>query len=51
MFNILNNQGNANQNNPEFHLRPFRMAKITQMTDMLVRMWNKRNNTPLLVGV
>jgi hypothetical protein len=28
MFNILNHQGNANQNNPEFHLTPVRIAKI-----------------------
>jgi hypothetical protein len=28
MFKILNHQGNANQNNPEIHLTPFRMTKI-----------------------
>jgi hypothetical protein len=33
MFNIHNHQGNENQNNPEIHLTPFRMAKIeTQVT-------------------
>jgi hypothetical protein len=33
MFNILNHQGNANQNNPEFHLTPVRMAKIKNSGD------------------
>jgi hypothetical protein len=28
MFNILNHQGNANQNTLRFHLTPVRMAKI-----------------------
>ena len=28
MFNILSHHGNANQNNPEIHLIPFRMPKI-----------------------
>jgi len=28
MFKILSHQGNANQNNPEIHLTPIRIAKI-----------------------
>ena len=33
MFNILNHQGNANQNNLRFHLIPVRMAKIKTSGD------------------
>jgi len=33
MFNILSHQGNANQNNPEFHLIPVRIAKIKNSGD------------------
>jgi DNA polymerase III psi subunit len=32
-----------------FHLTPVKMAKIK--TQMLVRMWRKRNTPPLLVGL
>jgi hypothetical protein len=51
MFNILNHQGNENQNKPEIYLTPVRMAKIkTQVTQILERMWKERNTPPLLVG-
>jgi hypothetical protein len=33
MFNILNHQRNANQNNPEMHLTSVRMAKIKNSGD------------------
>jgi hypothetical protein len=33
MFNILNQQGNANQNNLEIPLTPVRMAKIKNSGD------------------
>ena len=33
MFNILNHQGNANQNNPEIPPTPVRMAKIKNSGD------------------
>jgi hypothetical protein len=33
MFHILNHQGNANQNVPEIHLTPVRMAKIKNSGD------------------
>jgi hypothetical protein len=51
MFNILNHQGNANQNNLE--ILPVRMAKkkIFREKQMLVRIWRKWNTPPLLVGL
>jgi hypothetical protein len=33
MFNILNHQGNANSNNPHFHLTPIRMTNIKNSGD------------------
>jgi hypothetical protein len=42
MFNILNHQGNANQKNPEIP---------PHTSQMLARMWRKRNTPPLLVGL
>jgi hypothetical protein len=33
MFNILNHQVNANQNNTEIHLTPLRMVKIKNSGD------------------
>jgi hypothetical protein len=39
MFNILNHQGNTNQNNPKFHITPFKMAKIKTSVDS--RCWRE----------
>jgi hypothetical protein len=53
MFNILNHQGNSNQNNPEIlpHIL-VRMAKIKKSghSSMLARMWRKGDTPPLLLG-
>ena len=34
-----------------FHLTTVKMAKIKNLSDILVRMWRKRNTPPLLVGL
>ena len=52
MFNILNNQGNANQSNPEFYVTLVRMAKMKNSRHS--RCWQEcgeRNTPPLLVGL
>jgi hypothetical protein len=46
MFNILNHQGNANQNNPEIYLTPVRMAKIKNSHDS--RCWRGRGESGTL---
>jgi hypothetical protein len=48
MFNILNHQGNANQDNPEIppHTSQNDQDKKFRYQQMLARMWRKRN-TPL----
>jgi hypothetical protein len=53
MFNILNHQGNPNQNNPEIPPHTRQMAKKQKLRgqQMMVRMWRNRNTSPLLVGL
>jgi hypothetical protein len=53
MFNILNHQGNANQNNPEIPPHTSQNCKDQnfRQQQMLARMWRKRNTPPLLVGL
>ena len=34
-----------------FHVTPIRMDKFKKSSDMLVKMWDKGNTPPLLVGV
>jgi hypothetical protein len=36
MFRFLSEKVNANQNDPRFHLTPFRMAKIKTSGDSIV---------------
>ena len=53
MFNILNHQGNANQNNPEIqpHTSQNGQDQNLRGQQMLARIWRKRNTPPLLVGL
>ena len=49
MFNVLSNQGNANQNNSEF---PYYIQKIKKLKwQHMLAMWSKGNSSSLLVGV
>jgi hypothetical protein len=53
MFNILNPQGNANQNDSE--IPPYTsynsLEEKFKQPHMLARKWNKGNTSPLLMGV
>ena len=52
MFNILSLQGIANQNNPEIHLIPVRMAKIKISGDS--RYWQEceeREHSSIVGGI
>ena len=51
MFNILNHQGNTNQNNPEISHHTSQNGKDQKLRtqQMLEGMWRKRNTPPLLV--
>ena len=53
MFNILNHQGNAIQNNHEFQTHNSQNGKVRKLRgqQMLDMMWRKRNTPPLLVGL
>ena len=53
LFNILNHQGNANQNNLEIppHISQSGWDQKFRWQQMLVRMWRKRNTPPLLMGL
>jgi hypothetical protein len=53
MLNILNHQGNANQNNPEIspHINQNDWDQKFRWQQMLARMWRKRNPPPLLMGL
>ena len=55
MLNITHYQRNANQNQIEYHLMPFRMAIIKKSTKkkkkMLERVQRKGNPSTLLVGM
>ena len=46
MFNILSHHGNENQNIPEIHLTPVRMAKIKKKPKNQKTNNNNNNNTP-----
>jgi hypothetical protein len=53
MFNIFSHKRNANQNDPEFHIKPIRMAKIkiqvSAHADKDVK--KEKHALPLLVGL
>ena len=51
MVNILSNEGNANQSNPEIPLYTNQNGqnKNLKWQHMLAKMWRKRNTLPLLV--
>jgi hypothetical protein len=53
MFNILNHQGNANQNNLEIppHTSQNGQDQKFRGQQMLARMWRKKDTPPLLVGL
>jgi hypothetical protein len=53
MFKVLCHQEVTNQNNFEFSSYTIRMAqiKISQVLEMRVRMWSRRNSPPLREGV
>jgi hypothetical protein len=52
MFNILNHQGNANQNNLRFHLTPVRMAKIKiQVTSDAGEDVEKEEHSSIVSGI
>ena len=53
MFNILNHQGEENQNNPEIppHTSQNDQDQKLRGQQMLEQMWRKRNIPPLLVGL
>jgi hypothetical protein len=49
MLNIVSDQRNANQNNPE--ILPYTSQNGYDQNFMLQRMWRKRNTPLLLVGL
>ena len=53
MFNILNHQGNVNQNNLEIppHSSQNGQDQKLRWQQMLARMWRKRNTPPFWVGL
>jgi hypothetical protein len=53
MFKVLSDQRNANQNDPEIpsYTNQNGSDQNLRLQHMLVRMWRKRNTSPLLVGL
>jgi hypothetical protein len=51
MFNILNHQGNANQNNRRFHLRSEWLRSKFQLTADAGKVVEKEEHSSISVGI